>query len=276
MIEVNFEIIYAKNPNIHQDGYVEMPDDVEEDVEWFYYDQNGIAIPRQFTNHDEIGLTQIGATDEQKWEIDSFLTLINTEYVDWVNDVICTSDGNEQKTYTKGDLIIKINGGATFEVGVFNYCSDGEWDSEYYHGFRLYYNDELIKLNGDVYFEDPFTSEETKVSDILTLSHNMYVIELPKDYFDEDWDSTYRKYVIGEYKEAFASAYAKSLVADLGVYGIAYNIYAEELGRLNEGELDKLANNIEQGYEDLSVDDLFFMTEEDVEKDVRSYIEEGE
>ena len=115
MKTISFEIIYGKNQEIHQNGYVEVPDDVNEDVEWFYYDKQGFAQPREFTHHDGIGITQIGATDEQQAEVDKFLQLVNVDLVDWVVDTIVTSEEDENETYMKGDLIVHINDGCQFE-----------------------------------------------------------------------------------------------------------------------------------------------------------------
>lgn len=115
MKTIEFEVIFSKNPQIHQEGYVEVPADAEEEVEWFYYNQSGMPQPRMFTHHDGIGISQIGATDEQEKEIDEFLHQIQFDYVDYVDDIIILSEEDEHKTYHKGDLIIKINGGAMEE-----------------------------------------------------------------------------------------------------------------------------------------------------------------
>ena len=62
-----FEIVYGKNQQIHQNGYVEIPDDENEEVEWVYFDQQGFEQSNQFTHHDGVGLTM---TDEQYAEIE--------------------------------------------------------------------------------------------------------------------------------------------------------------------------------------------------------------
>lgn len=108
MKTIRFEIQSKLNPQIHQNGYVEIPNDEDEVPEWFYYDQQGFAVPRVFTHHDGIGLT---ATDNQEMEIINFNEDIQYNYVDWVHDVILTADEDENETYTKGTLIIQINDG---------------------------------------------------------------------------------------------------------------------------------------------------------------------
>lgn len=99
----NFKIKSIRNPNIHQNGYVEIPNDVETEADWFYENQSGLSQTREFTHHDEIGLTQIGATEEQEFEIEEFLNEVHQE---WVTDTVLNFD---KGTYTKGDLVITID-----------------------------------------------------------------------------------------------------------------------------------------------------------------------
>ena len=107
---INFKIINKRNEEIYQEGYVEIPQNVEEPEEWFYYNQSGMVQPRMFTHHDGIGISQIGATFEQEQEISEFLQEVQYDYVDWVNDVILNSEEDEHETYEKGNLKIIING----------------------------------------------------------------------------------------------------------------------------------------------------------------------
>ena len=110
MREINFKIISKKNREVYQEGYVEIPDDVEDPSEWFYYNQTGMVQPRMFTHHDGIGISQIGATFEQEQEISEFLQEVECDYVDWVEDVILNSEEDETGTFEKGNLKIIING----------------------------------------------------------------------------------------------------------------------------------------------------------------------
>ena len=75
--------VLFKNIEVYQEGYVEIPDDVEESEDWFYYNQSGMVQPRMFTHHDGIGIKQIGATFEQEQEISEFLQEVQYDYVDW-------------------------------------------------------------------------------------------------------------------------------------------------------------------------------------------------
>ena len=73
MNTIYFKIISKKNREVYQEGYVEIPYDVEEQEEWFYYNQSGMVQPRMFTHHDGIGIKQIGATFDKEQEISKFL-----------------------------------------------------------------------------------------------------------------------------------------------------------------------------------------------------------
>lgn len=106
MKTINFRIISKQNREIYQTGYVEVPDDLQEPSEWFYFDPTGMAQPREFTHHDGVGLT---ATDAQYFEMEQFEESVHYKLVDYVNDVILNAEEDEHETYEKGDLIIKIN-----------------------------------------------------------------------------------------------------------------------------------------------------------------------
>ena len=107
MKTIYFRIISKKNNEVYQEGYVEIPDDVEESADWFYYDQTGMAQSRSFTRHDGV---RIHPSFSQENEIDRFIELVEYEYVDWVNDVILNSEEDKYELCMLGDLIIEING----------------------------------------------------------------------------------------------------------------------------------------------------------------------
>ena len=274
MKTIEFKISSIKNPQIHQDGYVEVPSDENEMPEWFYYNQTGMAQPREFTHHDGIGITQIGATDEQLAELDAFDLAIHRDFVDWVNEVILLSRESDNRTYRKGDIVIKINEGAKLDINVCNHSTEEGWDSDYYLGFRLHFNGKLVELDEDVYFEDPYTYDEIKVSDILKLSNNLYVVEVPKDYFEADWDDPYRREVIDEYKEAFEKVYRETLVREVGVFGIASSLLKDKLMKENDKRIfdECYIQDFGNAWEDDFLEDdlvtLYYLTDDDVEKAV--------
>lgn len=269
MKTINFKIISNKNENIYQYGYVEVPEDVEEMPEWFYYDQNGFAIPRAFTHHDEIGLTQISATDEQESDIEEFNRIIMDE-IDFINDAILNAEEDENKKYVHNDITIIVNDGAKFEVEFEDYNSD--WHCDYYMAFTLKYNGETVFLDEDVYFQDPYTYEHYKIGEDVLFENGAYIVEIPKGYWEDDeWDGNE---IIKEYKTSFKRAYVLSLVRELSVYGIASNIikllHSEDpVQAMNEGYIDKFASAWEQDFEDMDVEELYFMSSDDVEKIIK-------
>lgn len=279
MKTIEFEIISSKNPQISQMGYVEVPADEEEMPEWFYYDQSGIPQPRMFTHHDGIGINQIGATDEQEKELDEFLNQVQFELVDFVDDTILLSEEDEHKTYQKGDLIIKINGGAVFEVGIEDYNSS-EWDVQYHMAFTPKFNGEIVELDDDIYFEEPFTYEDIEVSKMIH-ENGAYIIEVPKMVFEDPEETEAIADIFNEYKDAFECAYTKSLVRELGVYGIAHSFITERLKKdssmkvFDKAFIQDWANSYEDSFEENeSLIDLYFMTSDDVETIIKAEYEE--
>lgn len=142
MKTIEFQILYNKNNDIHQEGYVEVPSDVEELPEWFYYDQNGFVVPREFTHHDGIGLTQIGATAEQESELQRFYEIVHLEEVDFIDEVILTADEDEHRTYIRDDITIIVNDGAKAELEIFP-----STDGDYWAILRFSFNGEHITMD---------------------------------------------------------------------------------------------------------------------------------
>lgn len=101
MKTIDFEIIYAKNTDIYQTGYVLIPDNEEEEVEWIYITSMGFEQFREYTHNSNI----------YPDDTDKFKEEIHMNYPDWVQEVIIFSEEDEHATYTKDDLIIHINEG---------------------------------------------------------------------------------------------------------------------------------------------------------------------
>ena len=109
MKTINFQIIYAKNEEVYQEGYVEIPDDITESSEWHYFTETGLEAFGMYTIHEGIITSPRGATDDQIAEVDDFKLSVQHEYCDYIDAVIYDAIEREKETYTKGDLIIKIN-----------------------------------------------------------------------------------------------------------------------------------------------------------------------
>lgn len=144
MKTIKFKIISNENKKIYQEGYVEVPEAVEEIPEWFYYDQNGFAIPRVFTHHDEIGITQIGATDEQEADIEEFNRIIMDE-IDFINDAILNAEEDENRTYIRNDITIIVNDGFDVELVCIKKIGD-DWGG---NNLLFRYNIKKLPLDSD-------------------------------------------------------------------------------------------------------------------------------
>ena len=220
-----------------------MPDDVEELPDWFYYNQEGFAQPREFTNHDEIGLTQIGATNKQETELDSFAKALHDE-VDFINDVILTAEEDENRTYIRNDITIIVNDGAMFELEYEDYTSK-EWDSDYYMAFTPKFNGEKIILDGDVYFQDPYTYEHLKVNTDILYKNGSYIVQIPAGYWEDDDFSCDE--IISEYETSFKRAYAQSISKKLSIYS-------------------EYGENVEQLFEECDIKEIALVTDDNLQE----------
>ena len=280
MKTINFKIISNKNENIYQEGYVEVPEDVEEMPEWFYYDQNGFAIPRVFTHHDEIGLTKIGATDEQASDIEEFNRVIMDE-IDFINDAILNAEEDENRTYVRNNITIIVNDGAKMElVCETNYdLNDFTFgDMNFYalmsfkfNGKTIEWDEDLLKELADLIDSTYAGEDRYKIIDNQTIEIEIY------DGYDNDLEeyvglsghNEESRELIEDHLNDAKNIYKQQLTRNIGVYGIAAGIYEEKYGKLNEGDRDKFANNWEQYFEDYDIGELFILSSEYVEKFIK-------
>ena len=273
MKTINFKIISNKNENIYQEGYVEVPEDVEEMPEWFYYDQNGFAIPRVFTHHDEIGLTQIGATDEQASDVDEFNRIIFADEIDFINDAILNAEEDENRTYVRKDITIIVNEGAKMECEVTE-TNDGD----YWAMIDFKFNGKKLGLDEDLMVELAEEIDSTYAGEgrYEILDDTSIICEISKNHFgvyeDDEYYIEETNDVMKSHIEDAENVFSKQLVRNLGVYGIASGIYQEEHGKLDESACDKFASNWEQGFEMKDVTELYFIEGEDVERIIKEEI----
>lgn len=269
MKTIFFKIISNENENIYQEGYVEVPDDVEELPEWFYYNQEGSAQPQIFTNHDEIGLTQIGATPEQEAELESFWKALDNDVI-FIDDVILTAEEDENRTYVRNDITIIVNEGAKMECEVTE-TNDGD----YWGMLDFSFNRESLRLDEDLMEELVEEIDSTYAGEgryeilddtsiACEISKNHYGVYEDDEYYIEETESIMKEHINNAEK-----VFAKQLVRNLRVYGIAGVIYEEKHGKLDESGCDKFANNWEQAFEDFDVSELYVMSEEDVERIIK-------
>lgn len=179
MKTIEFSINYKLNPQIHQDGYVEIPENEDEEPNWYYYDSNGFITTTETTIHDGIRIE--GATYEQETELDRFYTITHFDLVDWVDGLILESSEDEDEFWVKGDLIVKINDGAKvswdyFETDKGAYVIDVR---PLYNGYPM--GNEFISYmeeNGIVL--DPYMLEE----DTSCVENGHIFFEISKGFFD--------------------------------------------------------------------------------------------
>lgn len=247
MKTIEFEIISSKNPQISQMGYVEVPADEEEMPEWFYYDQSGMPQPRMFTHHDGIGINQIGATDEQEKELNDFLHQVQFKYVDFVDDIIILSEEDEHKTYHKGDLIIKINGGAKMECEI---KEDIPYKGDFVVEVIPKFNGEVLPLakymsqNGVDF--DPWYCED----DTTVIEKGHIYFEMSKDYWEGDAQD--RADRLSDVNQEARSIFAMYLTSELRVYSKYGEVMEQSIEMNSDDEfLFKLTQLINSSDEEL-------------------------
>ena len=104
---IEFEIICEENPQIHQKGYVEVPEDENEFADYYYEDDNGFALPKLHTIHDGAGWK---ITEEERAEVEAFERLVAVEGIH-LDFLIETSEEDDRCTYSHKGIEIRINGG---------------------------------------------------------------------------------------------------------------------------------------------------------------------
>lgn len=275
--DIEFKIVSNKNENVYVEGYVTINDEEGEDVDWYYYDAQGFATPQMFIEHNGVDGFK-GATEEQKWEVEQFRADYGEDAF-WIDTAILQSNEAENRTYVRENCTLIINEGAQFEVKIEDYNSS-EWDAQYYMAFTPKFNEKVIELDDDIYFEEPFTYEDIEVSKMVH-ENGAYIIEVPKIIFEDPEETEAIADILKEYKEAFEYVYKKSLIRELGVYGIAYSFITEKLKEessmkvFDKAFIQDWASSWEENFEDNeSVIDLYFMTSDDVESIIKEEYEE--
>ena len=270
--DVTFKIISNRNNEVYVEGYVTINDEEAEDVDWYYYNGQGFPTTQMFIEHDGVKIS--GATDQQRWEVEQFRgDYGQDEY--WIDNCILQSDAEENRTYVRENVTLIINDGAKTELEIIP-----STDADYWATLRFTFNGEHLTMGQ---LDDDIVSELASDIDSIYGDEEKYLIdgdierEISKYYWSDDkFEKEMSDNLQEEILEKFESAYAKQLVADIGVYGIAHSIIKEDLlnsedpvQAMNEGYLDKIASNWEQSFEDMDVAELYFMTSEDVENIIR-------
>lgn len=272
-IRIDFKIVSNRNPEVYTDGYVEINDAEAEDCDWYYYDAQGMPNTQFFVEHDGVDGFK-GATDKQQWEVEQFRVDYGEDAF-WIDECILQSDYDENRTYVRENLTLIINEGAEMECEVTETC-----DGDYWAMLDFSFNGKSLRLDEDLMEELAEEIDSTYAGEgryeILDgtsinceISKNHFGVYEDDEYYIEETESIMKEHINNAEK-----VFAKQLVRNLGVYGIASVIYQEKHGKLDESGCDKFANNWEQGFESEDVVELYLLTEEDVERIIKEEIEE--
>lgn len=211
---VDFKVLWNKNPQVYFEGYVNIPSDdcEDEEIEWYYYNAQGFATNNKFIEHDGVDGFK-GSTDEQEYEINQF----KDDFLEdsfWIDECICQSDADENRTYVRENCTLIINEGAKME------CEINE-KIPYRGDFIV----ELIpKFNGKKINLIKYMNEMNETFDPyggcdenFSIEDGHIYFEMSKDYWDGDSED--KEYNMNVINEEARMLYAKSLTYELGVYG---------------------------------------------------------
>ena len=300
-IRVDFKIVSNRNDEVYIEGYVNINDAEAEDVDWYYYDAQGMATSQMFVEHNGVDGFK-GATDKQKWEVEQFRGDYGEDAF-WIDEVILQSDEDENKTHVRENLTLIINEGATFEVEICkyepldfytNYSNAFEIGRQYFMTFKPKYNGEsvvdLIKeyleygILEHPYTYDMITANTPKYNESpADFNKDSIAMEVPKICFkwEDDYEEDTVDDILSEFKDALESAYRKALIREVGVAGIASSMYEEKLKKensmevFNESGIQDFGNAWEDTFEEEDLWILYNLKSEDVEKSVKDeWIEE--
>ena len=105
---MNYTTIYFKieNENCEEKGYVEIYDDDEYMPEFYYWNYNTGYECKEIVCHKNERIT--GLTDEQICEIEDFKELVNSFYVDWLQEYIFMCEEDEKDFLQIGELTVYV------------------------------------------------------------------------------------------------------------------------------------------------------------------------
>lgn len=207
--DVNFKVVSNKNNEVYVEGFVTINDELGEDVDWFYYNGQGVPTPQMFVEHDGVDGFK-GATEEQKWEVEQFRMDYGADAF-WIDTCIIQSNENENRTYVRENCTLIINEGAKMECEIEEPATyRGDWIVEV-----------IPKFNGDkidlvTYMVE--TNEEFNPYDVddfyFEIEDGHIYFEISKDYFEDDEIDSNMELINEEARRIFA----RSLTYELGIY----------------------------------------------------------
>jgi len=210
---IDFKVQWNKNPQVYFEGYVNIPSDdcEDEEIKWYYYNDNGFATSQKFIEHDGVDGFK-GSTDEQQFEIDQFKDDFLADSL-WIDVCICQSDADENRTYVRENCTLIINEGAKMEVEIVELPETHE---NFIVELVPRFNGEKISLAE--FMADCSYSEEFDPWDdgAAVVEDNKIFFEMPKSYFEND-DSV-KESLMNDINEEARRVYARCLTYDMGIY----------------------------------------------------------
>jgi hypothetical protein len=194
---------------------------------------------------------------------------------------------DENKTVDRGDYLLKINDGAELELDVETDYDPNDFsfgDRNFYALMSFKYNGKPIEWNEDILEELAEDIDSTYAGEgrYKIISDETIEIEI-FDGFDEELDeyvglsgkNEESRRLIKEHIQDCERAFKKQLIINLEVFSIAYSYYSEYLDserdekRFDEAYKQDWATSVEESFESYSIKELYFMTEDDVEKIIK-------
>lgn len=250
---VDFKVLWNKNPQVYSEGYINIPAEEceDSDIEWYYYDNQGFTTPHGCIKHDGVDIT--GATYEQNWEIAQF----KDDWMDdsfWIDECICQSDADENRTYVRENCTLIINKGAKMECTIKECPERGDYLVEvipYFNGKKI---DIASHMN---YTNEEFDPWNNDLGDSV-VEHGHIYFEMSKDY----WDEEFKEELIEDVNEEARRIYAMTLTYELGIYAKYGEVMEQALDDVyNDEWLFKMSQMVDKSDEELEA----FLIEEGFE-----------
>lgn len=210
-ITIEFKYQSKNNQNVHIDGYVEFPNTPEcedNEIETYYYDQQGFTRQQVFIHHDQVEITP---TYEQDNEIDELKNAFMED--DLFLEIICHYNENENITLERPKAYLIINEGAQMECEI---EQPTDYRGDYIVEVIPKFNNKKINLipymkeMGETF--DPWGNQEP--SSCIENGHIYF--EMSKDYWEGDKQDYNAR--LKEVNEEARRIYARALTYEMGIY----------------------------------------------------------
>lgn len=190
---VEFSVISKENSDITISGYAYTDSFDDDEIDIIFYNNQGLEAGHYIPSNPYNDLS-----DEWKdYELIKEAFQTDDLFIQFLYDY-----GDENRTVDRGDYLLKINEGASFELIVEDYESP-DWDTQFHMCFQPKYNGKPVEMDEDRVITHPYTGEEIQIKTI-TYDYG-YILEVPKNYWDADEKK--QKEIIKEFVWAFEDTY---------------------------------------------------------------------